>query len=89
VIHSRDLLGVSLDYLLGQPKETKKERQPDDAIKQDLLLIAEARPLGVDLRSVLAGARQQRWIEENRGALSYANAFLARHSLWSDGKRQS
>jgi post-segregation antitoxin (ccd killing protein) len=44
--------------------------------------------LGVDLQAVVAEARQRRWIEENRGALSDANAFLARHGLWSDGKRQ-
>jgi hypothetical protein len=83
-----DLLGVSLDYLLGQSKDSKRQEPPDDAIEQDLLLLVEARRLGVDLRSVVAEARQQRWIEENRGVLEDANAFPGRHGLWSDGKRQ-
>jgi len=36
---------------------------------------------------VVAEARQRRWIEDNRGAIEDANAFLGKHSLWSDGKR--
>jgi len=51
-------------------------------------LVAEARHLGIDLRSVVAEARQQRWLQQNRDALADANAFLTRHGLWSDGKRQ-
>lgn len=34
-----------------------------------------------------AAERQQRWLEENRGAIEDANRFLAKHGLWSDGKR--
>ena len=34
-----------------------------------------------------AAERQRRWLEENRGAIEDANRFLAKHGLWSDGKR--
>jgi transcriptional regulator with XRE-family HTH domain len=79
------VLGVSLDWLLGKSSTlSNPERQMED----DRRLIEEARHLGVDLHKVVAEARQQRWIEENRDALADANAFLARHGLWSDGKRQ-
>jgi transcriptional regulator with XRE-family HTH domain len=81
-----DHLAVSLDWLLG-----KSPNQADRLGKQaeeDLRLLDEARQLGVDLRTVVAEARQQRWLEDNRAALADANAFLDRHGLWSDGKRQ-
>jgi transcriptional regulator with XRE-family HTH domain len=83
-----DLLGISLDWLLGKSGQTSRPARVGGRIEEDLRLIAEARRLGVDLRIVVAEARQQRWIEENRDALVDANAFLARHGLWSDGKRQ-
>jgi transcriptional regulator with XRE-family HTH domain len=80
-----DVLGVSLDWLLGKSPESN---EPATKMEADLRLIEEARHLGVNLHKVVAEARQQRWIEENRDALTDANAFLARHGLWSDGKRQ-
>jgi transcriptional regulator with XRE-family HTH domain len=82
-----DILGISLGWLLGKSGQTSRPARVGGRIKEDLRLIAEARRLGVDLRMVVAEARQQRWIEENRDALADANAFLARHGLWSDGKR--
>jgi transcriptional regulator with XRE-family HTH domain len=82
-----DCLGVSLDWLLGRLPADKPSAVGAD-MDEDLQLLEEARRLGVDLRMVVAEARQQRWIEENREALADANAFLARHGLWSDGKRQ-
>lgn len=82
------LLGVSLDWLLGKSRQANEPAAVSSEMQVDLRLIAEARRLGVDLHRVVAEARQQRWIEENRGALADANAFLARHGLWSDGKRQ-
>ena len=62
----------------------------------DAALVAEARDMGVDvvtelnarLRELIGKARRERWLKENREALEDANAFLARHGLWSDGKRQ-
>jgi transcriptional regulator with XRE-family HTH domain len=83
-----DLLSISLDALLGKPQPTGTAGASDAATTDDLHLLAEARRLGVDLRQVVAEARQQRWREENREALADANAFLARNGLWSDGKRQ-
>jgi transcriptional regulator with XRE-family HTH domain len=80
-----DVLGVSLDWLMGKSPESNKLVT---TMEEDLRLIEEARHLGVNLHKVVAEARQQRWIEENRDALADANAFLARHGLWSDGKRQ-
>jgi transcriptional regulator with XRE-family HTH domain len=82
-----DLLGISLDWLLGKSGQTSQPARVGGRMQEDLRLIAEARRLGVDLGMVVAEARQQRWIEENRDALADANAFLARHGLWSDGKR--
>jgi transcriptional regulator with XRE-family HTH domain len=82
------LLGVSLDWLLGQSGQVNTPSAVGKEMEEDLRLIAEARQLGVDLRMVVAEARQKRWMEENRDALADANAFLARHGLWSDGKRQ-
>jgi transcriptional regulator with XRE-family HTH domain len=84
-----DLLGISLDWLLGKSGQASQAAAGiGGKMQEDLRLIAEARSLGVDLRMVVAEARQRRWIEENRDALTDANAFLARHGLWSDSKRQ-
>ena len=83
-----NVLGVSLDWLLGNSMQPPPSARASGGFEEDLRLIEEARRLGVDLKSVVAEARQQRWIEENRGALADANAFLDRHGLWSDGKRQ-
>ncbi len=83
-----DLLGVSLDWLLGQSPVAGEPAELGSTVAEDLLLIEEARRLGVDLHSVMAEARQQRWIEQNRGALADAKALLDHHGLWSDGKRQ-
>ncbi len=33
-------------------------------------------------------ARGKLWREENAGAIADANAYLDRHGLWSDGRRQ-
>jgi transcriptional regulator with XRE-family HTH domain len=82
------LLDVSLDWLLGKSEQVSTFDAVGEEMAKDLRLLAEARQLGVDLYSVVAEARQQRWIEENRDALADANAFLVRHGLWSDGKRQ-
>ncbi len=65
------------------------------AINLDAGLLAEARRLSIDVPAVLdahlrmltAKARSERWLEENRDAIADANSFLARHGLWSDGKR--
>jgi transcriptional regulator with XRE-family HTH domain len=83
-----ELLGISLDWLLATSERANQPAGVSVTIEEDLRLVAEARHLGVDLRMVVAEARQQRWIEENGGALADANAFLTRHGLWSDGKRQ-
>jgi transcriptional regulator with XRE-family HTH domain len=83
-----ELLSISLDVLLGKPQPTGTQGAADVAAAGDLQLLKEARRLGVDLQRIVTEARQQRWREENRQALSDANAFLARHGLWSDGKRQ-
>jgi post-segregation antitoxin (ccd killing protein) len=52
----------------------------------NLKLLQEARRLGVDVQKIVKEARQRRW--ENRGAIADANAFVDRHGLWSDGRRQ-
>ena len=65
-------------------------------VSVDAELLAEARALGVNvsavletsLRATVADERRRRWLDENRGALANANAFLAAHGLSSDGKRQ-
>ncbi len=75
---------VSVDWLLGRAEQAGAAPLPTE----DDRLLGEARALGIDLHAVVRDARQQRWIEENRGALSDANAFLERRGLWSDGKRQ-
>ena len=83
-----DLFDISIDWLLGRSQRPPLPAVESREIQADLQLIAEARQLGVDLNGVVAEARQQRWLQQNRDALSDANAFLSRHGLWSDGKRQ-
>ena len=87
-----DLIGTSLEELLG----ASSTRTAGDGSLLDAALVAEARDMGVDvvtelnarLRELIGKARRERWLKENREALEDANAFLARHGLWSDGKRQ-
>jgi transcriptional regulator with XRE-family HTH domain len=81
-------LGVSLDWLLGAARHADKPTATGAVTEADLQLLEEARRLGVDLAHIVAEARQRRWLDENREALTDANAFLARYGLWSDGKRQ-
>ena len=65
-------------------------------VSLDAELLDQARELKINLSAVLEGRlrelvaelRRQRWLAENRAALADANAFLARHGLWSDGQRQ-
>jgi transcriptional regulator with XRE-family HTH domain len=83
-----DLLHVSLDWLLGADARPLGSEAASATTLDDIQLLAEARRLGVKLPLVVAEARQRRWLDENREALTDANAFLARHGLWSDGKRQ-
>ena len=83
-----DQLAVSLDWLLGKSRHDGQTGGVGKQVEDDLRLVDEARQLGVNLRTVVAEARQRRWLEENRTALADANAFLDRHGLWSDGKRQ-
>jgi transcriptional regulator with XRE-family HTH domain len=82
-----DVLGVSLDWLLKNSRQADEPAQAGSETEGDLRLVEEARLLGVDLKSVVAEARQQRWTKENRGALEDANSFIAKHGLWNDGKR--
>jgi antitoxin CcdA len=49
----------------------------------DLSAVLEER-----LRHVLAEDRTSTWQAENAEAIAAANAFLSRHGLWSDGRRQ-
>jgi antitoxin CcdA len=96
-----ELLDISLDDLLGGPN---RKRAPAAvapsaglvAVDLDAALLAAARQLGIDvpavldahLRTVVGRTRSERWLEENGEAIADANAFLERHGLWSDGKRQ-
>jgi post-segregation antitoxin (ccd killing protein) len=74
-------LGISLDWLLAKSGDANQPAVLSETIEHEPRLIAES-------HRVVSEARQQRWIEDNREALADANAFLARHGLWSDGKRQ-
>jgi prevent-host-death family protein len=42
---------------------------------------------GTPLHDLVRKSRADNWRQENWEALADANAFLARHGLWSDGKR--
>ncbi len=82
------ILAVSLDWLVGKRERVPASRPEAGAVSAaDLELLHEARELGVDLEKVVADARRQRWLDENREAFADANAFLARPGLWSDGRR--
>jgi transcriptional regulator with XRE-family HTH domain len=81
------VLDVSIDWLLGKSSQARHPAEAASDTDEDLRLIQEARRLGVNLKSIVAEARQQRWLQENRGALEDANAFITKHGLWSDGKR--
>ncbi len=82
------ILDVSVDELFGRSQPAASPGFIAGAAADDLQLIDEARRLGVDLKQIVAEARQQRWRQENKDALADANAFLIRYGLWSDGKRQ-
>lgn len=65
-------------------------------VSVDAELLDQARELRINLsallearlREIVTDLGRQRWLAENRGAIADANAFLAQHGLWSDGKRQ-
>jgi len=94
------LLGVTSAWLLGEATgglaEAPQQFIGAAPIALDPALTSEARDLGIDvaavldshLRQVVAEARQQQWLAENRSALADANAFLDGYGLWSEGKRQ-
>jgi antitoxin CcdA len=58
-------------------------------VSLDSALVAEARKLGVNisrastrgLQDAVAKARAERWLEENRSALSSSNAFVVNFGL--------
>jgi antitoxin CcdA len=92
-------LGLTLEDLLGATRDQPVGGAPADAeaaISLDPQLLDQAREAGIDvaaslnafLREQISKGRADRWLKENREALDDANAFLARHGLWSDGKRQ-
>jgi antitoxin CcdA len=94
------VLNLSVAELLGLPKANRKMaalgRAVSEGLELDRRLLDQARGLGIDialalnrhLRELVGKARAEQWLKENRAALDDANAFLARHGLWSDGKRQ-
>lgn len=98
------VLHVSLNWLMwgGETnahmvRATKPEgMRNSDGVALDAELLNQAYQLGIDvpaaleaqLRSLVGQAKRERWLDENRAAIADANAFLARHELWSDGKRQ-
>ena len=97
-----NVLNVTTAWLTGEivndaaPIPARRdEEETGVSIPLDATLAREARRLGVDLsavvdrhlRQIVAEARQQRWLAENRGALADANAFLERYGLWNEGKR--
>ena len=74
------------------PKAPKKA--VNLSINADLL--ARARSLGLNLSAEMEArleetvreAERARWLEENREAMEDHNRRIARHGLWSDGKRR-
>jgi antitoxin CcdA len=91
------LLGLPLEDLLRPANSIVPLAGADmTVVELDGRLVEEARDAGIDvavvlsqyLRGVLDRLRRQRWLEENREAIADANAFLSRHGLWSEGKRQ-
>ena len=74
------------------PKAPKKA--VNLSINADLL--ARARRLGLNLSAEMEArleetvrdAERDLWLEENRDALEDHNRRIAKHGLWSDGKRQ-
>ncbi len=89
-------LRVSMDWLITGQLEPANEQSGRTAVDLDTGLVQQAHVFGIDvvsklddyLRDLIAKAREQHWLDENRGALEDANAFLARNGLWSDGRRQ-
>jgi len=51
-----DLFDVSLDWLLGRPRQTDRPKPAGPSIADDLRLLEEARRLGVDLPRIVAEA---------------------------------
>jgi antitoxin CcdA len=78
------------------PPPARRDNAVPGAIELDPILVEQAESFGIDiptaldahLRQLVGRARAEQWLKENREALADANAFLARHGLWSDGKRQ-
>jgi len=86
-------LRVPLDWLLTGTGATSLGRI---AVRLETQLVQQAHAAGIDvtfqlelrLRELVADARRQRWLEDNRTALQDANRFLSCNGLWSDGRRQ-
>jgi antitoxin CcdA len=65
-------------------------------VSLDPALVAEARKLGVNisqasaagLEKAVSQARAERWLEENRSALHWWNAYVAEHGLPLKNLRQ-
>lgn len=84
-----DMLGVSLDWLLGRARgdAVAPPGQRTDAAHADPRPQEAARAPALDLDETVAEARRRRWLEENRAALDDANKFIDTHGLWSDSTR--
>jgi transcriptional regulator with XRE-family HTH domain len=80
------VLGVSVDWLLGKSGAASRPVATARDVDEDSQWI-QARQIGAERNPVVADAREKQWLQENRGALDDANAFLEKHGLWSDGKR--
>lgn len=69
------------------------KRPVNVSVNSDLL--DQARKLGINLSATLEaaladavrGARRERWLEENRGAIDAYNQYVDAHGVFSDGKR--
>ena len=93
-------LNLPLTELLTSPRAgmlpVRQASAGRASVALNAALLDEAMEAGIDveavlnahLRDMVNSARRYRWLRENRDALADANAFLERHGLWSDGRRQ-
>lgn len=76
-------------YDTSAPKKAANVSVNSDLLRQARALdINLSRALEERLAQLVQTARRRRWLEENGGALNAQHDLIARHGVFSDGRRR-